>query len=162
MCRRRYRGCRRRRAPGTDALDENGVRAGVSEPHRAFDNVVIGRLVSRAVQSAATRRNTAVRSADPWYGRSRSVRVFNRNRCLRRVAAIASISALVAGCGVLSSDTPEDEGPIVVGTTSAPSTLDPAASWDGSWELFRNIYQTLLSYPVGSSTPKPDAAENCE
>ncbi|NJP52166.1 peptide-binding protein [Streptomyces sp. SBST2-5] len=88
--------------------------------------------------------------------------MFNRNRCLRRVAAIASISALVAGCGVLSSDTPEDEGPIVVGTTSAPSTLDPAASWDGSWELFRNIYQTLLSYPVGSSTPKPDAAENCE
>nr|WP_203610581.1 ABC transporter substrate-binding protein [Streptomyces sp. SID8111] len=77
------------------------------------------------------------------------------------MAAIASISSLVAGCGILSSDTPDDEGPIVVGTTSAPSTLDPAASWDSSWELFRNIYQTLLSYPVGATTPQPDAAESC-
>ncbi|GAB2731222.1 ABC transporter substrate-binding protein [Streptomyces bullii] len=87
--------------------------------------------------------------------------MFNRNRCLRRVAAIASISSLVTGCGVLSSDSSDDEGPIVLGTTSAPSTLDPAASWDSSWELFRNIYQTLLSYPVGATTPQPDAAEQC-
>ncbi|MDG9715759.1 ABC transporter substrate-binding protein [Streptomyces sp. DH24] len=87
--------------------------------------------------------------------------MFNRNRGLRRMAAIASISSLVAGCGVLSSDTPDDEGPIVLGTTSAPSTLDPAASWDSSWELFRNIYQTLLAYPDGATTPEPDAAEEC-
>ncbi|MER5212095.1 ABC transporter substrate-binding protein [Streptomyces sp. NPDC002838] len=87
--------------------------------------------------------------------------MFNRNRCLRQVAAIASISSLVTGCGVLSSDASGDEGPIVVGTTSAPSTLDPAASWDGSWELFRNIYQTLLAYPNGATTPQPDAAESC-
>ncbi|MFI8193681.1 ABC transporter substrate-binding protein [Streptomyces sp. NPDC085946] len=87
--------------------------------------------------------------------------MFKRNRCLRRVAAIASLASLVSGCGVLSSDTPDDEGPIIVGTTSAPSTLDPAASWDSSWELFRNIYQTLLSYPVGATTPQPDAAEAC-
>ncbi|MFF1448904.1 ABC transporter substrate-binding protein [Streptomyces sp. NPDC058274] len=86
--------------------------------------------------------------------------MFNRNRCLRRLAALTSIS-LVAGCGVLSTGSSEDNGPIVVGTTSAPSTLDPAASWDGSWELFRNIYQTLLSYPSGATTPQPDAAENC-
>ncbi|MEY7979245.1 ABC transporter substrate-binding protein [Streptomyces pilosus] len=88
--------------------------------------------------------------------------MFNRNRCLRRVAAIASISSLMTGCGILSSGDPDDEGPIVVGTTSSPSTLDPAASWDSSWELFRNIYQTLLSYPVGATTPQPDAAESCE
>ncbi|MFF3346734.1 ABC transporter substrate-binding protein [Streptomyces sp. NPDC002779] len=87
--------------------------------------------------------------------------MFNRNRCLRQVAAIASISSLMTGCGILSSDSSEDEGPIVVGTTSAPSTLDPAASWDSSWELFRNIYQTLLSYPAGASVPEPDAAEEC-
>ncbi|MDN0200323.1 ABC transporter substrate-binding protein [Streptomyces sp. S.PNR 29] len=87
--------------------------------------------------------------------------MFNRNRCLRNVAAIASISSLVTGCGVLSSDASQDEGPIVVGTTSAPSTLDPAASWDSSWELFRNVYQTLLSYPNGATTPQPDAAESC-
>jgi peptide/nickel transport system substrate-binding protein len=89
------------------------------------------------------------------------VRVFNRNRCLRHVAAIVSISSLATGCGVLSSDSSDDAGPIVVGTTSAPSTLDPAASWDGSWELFRNIYQTLLAYPSGATVPEPDAAEKC-
>lgn len=79
--------------------------------------------------------------------------MFNRNRGLRRVAAVASVS-LVAGCGVLTGST-GNSGPIVVGTTSAPSTLDPAGSWDGSWELFRNVYQTLLAYPDGATTPSP-------
>ncbi|MBK3579903.1 peptide-binding protein [Streptomyces sp. MBT65] len=87
--------------------------------------------------------------------------MFNRNRGLRTGAAIASIS-LVAGCGVFSDGNPDDRGAIVVGTTSAPSTLDPAASWDGSWELFRNIYQTLLAYPSGATTPEPDAAKSCD
>nr|WP_128376998.1 ABC transporter substrate-binding protein [Streptomyces cavernae] len=82
------------------------------------------------------------------------------HRYLRHVAAIAAIS-LVAGCDLASSGASGSDGPVVVGTTSAPSTLDPAASWDGSWELFRNIYQTLLSYPYGSSEPQPDAAESC-
>ncbi|MEV6197099.1 ABC transporter substrate-binding protein [Streptomyces sp. NPDC051920] len=86
--------------------------------------------------------------------------MFNRNRYLRQLAAITSIS-LVAACSAISEGSPAEEGPIVVGTTSAPSTLDPAASWDGSWELFRNIYQTLLSYPTGSASPQPDAARSC-
>ncbi|MER6290665.1 ABC transporter substrate-binding protein [Streptomyces sviceus] len=86
--------------------------------------------------------------------------MFNQNRVLRRVAAAASIS-LLAGCGVFSNSSAGAGGPIVVGTTSAPSTLDPAGSWDGSWELFRNIYQTLLAYPNGATTPQPDAAESC-
>ncbi|WP_293987483.1 ABC transporter substrate-binding protein [Streptomyces sp.] len=85
--------------------------------------------------------------------------MFNQNRVLRRVAAVAAMS-LVAGCGVFSGSAGAG-GPIVVGTTSAPSTLDPAGSWDGSWELFRNIYQTLLAYPNGATTPQPDAAESC-
>jgi peptide/nickel transport system substrate-binding protein len=91
---------------------------------------------------------------------SRSVCVFNRNRSLQNMAVIASIS-LVSGCGLFGGDSSDTAGPIVVGTTSAPSTLDPAAAWDGSWELFRNIYQTLLSYPIGATTPQPDAA-TCE
>ncbi|MGW4567333.1 ABC transporter substrate-binding protein [Streptomyces sp. NPDC004561] len=86
--------------------------------------------------------------------------MFNRNRFLRRVAAIASIS-LVAGCSLLSDGDPGSKGPIIVGTTSAPSTLDPAGAWDGSWELYRNIFQTLLAYPNGATTPQPDAAESC-
>ncbi|MFE1442501.1 ABC transporter substrate-binding protein [Streptomyces sp. NPDC058739] len=86
--------------------------------------------------------------------------MFNRNRFLRSIAAIASIS-LATGCSLFSDGGDDDQGPIVVGTTSAPSTLDPAASWDGSWELFRNVYQTLLSYSEGSTSPEPDAAEKC-
>lgn len=87
--------------------------------------------------------------------------MFNRNRGLRQVAAAASIS-MVAGCGVFSSDSSGDGKPIVVGTTSEPSTLDPAASWDNSWELFRNVHQTLLNFDTGGSELKPDAAKSCE
>jgi peptide/nickel transport system substrate-binding protein len=70
--------------------------------------------------------------------------------------------SLLAGCGVLTEDSAEAEGMITVGTTSKPSTLDPAGAWDGSWELYRNVFQTLLSYPTGSSAPAPDAAEACD
>ncbi|MGR8011792.1 ABC transporter substrate-binding protein [Streptomyces hypolithicus] len=86
--------------------------------------------------------------------------MFNRTRCLQSVAALASIS-LVTGCGMLSSDQSDAEQKLAVGTTSTPSTLDPAGAWDGSWELYRNVFQTLLSFPIGSSTPEPDAAEKC-
>ena len=58
--------------------------------------------------------------------------MFYRNRSLQHMAVIASIS-LVSGCGLLGDESSDEAGPIVVGTTSAPSTLDPAAAWDGSW-----------------------------
>lgn len=83
--------------------------------------------------------------------------MFNRTS-LQAAAALASIS-LLAGCGLLSEDDADGEDKIIVGTTSAPSTLDPAAAWDGSWELYRNVFQTLLSFPTGSTTPQPDAAD---
>ncbi|WP_369381108.1 ABC transporter substrate-binding protein [Streptomyces sp. cg36] len=89
--------------------------------------------------------------------------MFNRTICLRTTAALASIStlSLLSGCGLISGGGSDSDQPIRVGTVSEPSTLDPAASWDGSWELFRNVFQTLLSFPTGSSTPQPDAAESC-
>ncbi|GLF95724.1 ABC transporter substrate-binding protein [Streptomyces yaizuensis] len=80
--------------------------------------------------------------------------------CLQTSAALASIS-LLAGCGLLSDDASGGKKKIVVGTTSEPTTLDPAAAWDGSWELYRNVFQTLLSFPTGSTTPEPDAAKSC-
>ncbi|WP_149179814.1 ABC transporter substrate-binding protein [Streptomyces sp. TRM49041] len=83
--------------------------------------------------------------------------MFNRTS-LRVAAALASIS-LLAGCSLFADDEAEAENRIVVGTTSSPTTLDPAASWDSSWELFRNVFQTLLSFPTGSTTPQPDAAD---
>ncbi|WP_373307052.1 ABC transporter substrate-binding protein [Streptomyces longisporoflavus] len=82
-------------------------------------------------------------------------------RGLRPAAALVSVS-LISGCGVLSSDDSDEEQQITVGTMSAPSTLDPAAAWDSSWELYRNVFQTLLSFPSGAAEPEPDAAESCK
>ncbi|MFC9244560.1 ABC transporter substrate-binding protein [Streptomyces sp. NPDC057136] len=79
---------------------------------------------------------------------------------LQAAAALASLS-LLAGCGLLSDSSSETDQQITVGTTSSPSTLDPAAAWDGSWELMRNVFQTLVSFPTGSTSPEPDAADSC-
>ncbi|WP_199850583.1 ABC transporter substrate-binding protein [Streptomyces sp. CMB-StM0423] len=78
----------------------------------------------------------------------------------RRVAAVLIPVSMLAGCGTLSASG-DDERHIDVGTTSAPSTLDPAAAWDGSWELYRNVYQTLMHYAGTSTVPQPDAAKSC-
>lgn len=79
---------------------------------------------------------------------------------LQAAAALASLS-LLAGCGLFSDSSSEIDQKIAVGTTSSPSTLDPAAAWDGSWELMRNVFQTLVSFPTGTMSPEPDAAEDC-
>ncbi|MER8072403.1 ABC transporter substrate-binding protein [Streptomyces sp. NPDC094034] len=83
------------------------------------------------------------------------------NRTTRRAATTLAALSLLAGCGLFPDDDAEAEQRITVGTTSEPSTLDPAASWDNSWEMFRNVFQTLLSFPTGSSSPRPDAAREC-
>ncbi|MFC9797469.1 ABC transporter substrate-binding protein [Streptomyces sp. NPDC127584] len=83
--------------------------------------------------------------------------MFNRTS-LQAAAALVSIS-LVTGCSVFSDSDSAGDQRIVVGTTSSPTTLDPAAAWDNSWELFRNVFQTLVSFPTGSTTPDSDAAE---
>ncbi|AXG76740.1 ABC transporter substrate-binding protein [Streptomyces paludis] len=82
------------------------------------------------------------------------------HRTGRRATTALTLISLLTGCGLLPGG--EDSSRrIVVGTTSEPSTLDPAASWDNSWELFRNVFQTLVSFPTGSSAPQPDAARSC-
>lgn len=85
--------------------------------------------------------------------------MFHRT-CLRASAALASIT-LLAGCGLLTDEASGGKKRITVGTTSEPTTLDPAEAWDGSWELYRNVFQTLLSLPTGSTSPQPDAAKSC-
>ena len=85
--------------------------------------------------------------------------MFSQDKPLKGAAVVVTAS-LLAGCGSLVGGG-EDEDAIVVGTTSTPSVLDPAGAWDGSWELFRNVYQTLLHFPNSSGTPEPDAAQNC-
>ncbi|MFF1442950.1 ABC transporter substrate-binding protein [Streptomyces sp. NPDC058295] len=51
---------------------------------------------------------------------------------------------------------------ITVGTTDTVTSLDPAGAYDaGSWALFSNVFQSLLTYEPGGVSPVPDAAESC-
>ncbi|MFE3327681.1 ABC transporter substrate-binding protein [Streptomyces sp. NPDC059176] len=51
---------------------------------------------------------------------------------------------------------------ITVGTTDAVTSLDPAGAYDaGSWALYSNVFQSLLTFRPGAATPVPDAAERC-
>src|SRR4051812_14564176 len=55
-----------------------------------------------------------------------------------------------------------DASSIVVGTTDAVVSLDPAGAYDlGSQQLIGNLYQNLLTIPAGGNQPKPDAAKRC-
>ncbi|MEU6087561.1 ABC transporter substrate-binding protein [Streptomyces sp. NPDC047085] len=57
----------------------------------------------------------------------------------------------------------EDKGKTIkVGTTDAVTSLDPAGAYDaGSWALFSNVFQTLLTFEPGGAAPVPDAAKSC-
>ncbi|MEE1942016.1 ABC transporter substrate-binding protein [Streptomyces sp. TRM 70361] len=90
--------------------------------------------------------------------------MFSQDRPLLKGAAAVVAAALLAGCGSLVEGDGRAGGAdsaLTVGTTSAPTSLDPAGAWDGSWELFRNVYQTLLYFPASGGTPEPDAAQRC-
>ncbi|GAA3492542.1 ABC transporter substrate-binding protein [Streptomyces cremeus] len=70
-------------------------------------------------------------------------------------------AAAVGGWMLLPSD--GDQGPAIrIGTTDASSSLDPAYAYDaGSWALYSNVFQSLLTLKTGSVTPTPDAAKSC-
>ncbi|MGW9188316.1 ABC transporter substrate-binding protein [Streptomyces rubiginosohelvolus] len=80
------------------------------------------------------------------------------------IPLLCIVVALAAGAGFrvqLSADG-DQERPIHVGTTDVVGSLDPAGSYDtGSWALYSNLYQSLLTLPPGSAAPVPDAAESC-
>ncbi|MGW6566006.1 ABC transporter substrate-binding protein [Streptomyces sp. NPDC054975] len=72
------------------------------------------------------------------------------------------VVAGVGGWQLLPSDD-ERTDPITIGTTDEVTSLDPAGAWDaGSWAMYSNVYQTLLSFKPGIVTPVPDAAESCK
>ncbi|GAA0419523.1 ABC transporter substrate-binding protein [Streptomyces luteireticuli] len=84
-----------------------------------------------------------------------------RTRGGAAVVATALIWAGLSGCSLVSSDDGEAR-PVTVGTTDTVTTLDPAGAYDaGSWALFGNLYQSLLTFAPGTTTPVPDAADNC-
>lgn len=73
---------------------------------------------------------------------------------------------VVAGAGVagwqLMPAKGNDSRTITVGTTDAITSLDPAGAYDaGSWALFSNVFQSLLTFEPGGAKPVPDAAKSC-
>ncbi|MGX2998140.1 ABC transporter substrate-binding protein [Streptomyces sp. JNUCC 64] len=71
-------------------------------------------------------------------------------------------AATLSGCGTENGESGSG-GSVVVGMTDAVHATDPASGYDpGSWLLFNNVFQSLLSFPVGSTQPEPEAAERCD
>jgi peptide/nickel transport system substrate-binding protein len=85
----------------------------------------------------------------------RSVRI----RILATLLVLAGVG--VGGWQLLPSQ--ENTGrTITVGTTDAVTSLDPAGAYDaGSWALFSNVFQSLLTFEPAGASPVPDAAEKC-
>ncbi|MDT0319431.1 ABC transporter substrate-binding protein [Streptomyces millisiae] len=55
-----------------------------------------------------------------------------------------------------------EEDPIVVGSTSTPTVLDPGGAYDAAGAaLMSNLFQSLMTYAPGQEEPVPDAAEQC-
>jgi len=83
-----------------------------------------------------------------------------RMRVLATLLVLAGVG--VGGWQLLPSK--ENTGKtITVGTTDSVTSLDPAGAYDaGSWALFSNVFQSLLTFEAGATAPVPDAAEKCD
>ncbi|MBO1331802.1 ABC transporter substrate-binding protein [Streptomyces sp. VRA16 Mangrove soil] len=85
-----------------------------------------------------------------------------RNQWLVPPLGVGLAAALLTGCG---SDDGENAGSgdaVVVGMSDDVQATDPASGYDpGSWLLFNNVFQSLLSFPSGSTEPEPEAAKEC-
>ncbi|MER7823878.1 ABC transporter substrate-binding protein [Streptomyces sp. NPDC096097] len=85
-------------------------------------------------------------------------------RSVRSKMIAAGLVLGVAGVGAwqLLPGDGNGRGAVRVGTSDVVSSLDPAGAYDaGSWALFSNIYQSLLTIKPGSDAPVPDAAASC-
>ncbi|WP_405869844.1 ABC transporter substrate-binding protein [Streptomyces sp. NBC_00005] len=82
-----------------------------------------------------------------------------RMRILATLLVLAGVG--VGGWQLLPSQEDNDKT-ITVGTTDQVTSLDPAGAYDaGSWALFSNVFQSLLTFEPGGTSPVPDAAESC-
>ncbi|QOV39456.1 ABC transporter substrate-binding protein [Streptomyces ferrugineus] len=76
------------------------------------------------------------------------------------VAGLAS--GLLTGCGTETGDSGETGSSVVMGMSDDVLATDPASGYDpGSWLLFNNVFQSLLSFPKGATEPQPEAAREC-
>lgn len=85
-----------------------------------------------------------------------------RNQWLAAPLGAATAAALLSGCGSTDSPTAGGGKGVVMGISDKVKSTDPASGYDpGSWLLFNNVFQSLLSFPKGGTTPEPDAAQAC-
>jgi peptide/nickel transport system substrate-binding protein len=76
------------------------------------------------------------------------------------VAGLAS--GLLTGCGTQDGDSGGNGSTLVMGMSDDVLATDPASGYDpGSWLLFNNVFQSLLSFPDGGTEPEPEAARSC-
>ncbi|WP_031507583.1 ABC transporter substrate-binding protein [Streptomyces megasporus] len=74
----------------------------------------------------------------------------------------ALLAVLLTGCGEQDGTKAAEGERIVMGMTDEVLATDPASGYDpGSWLVFNNVFQSLLSFPKGSTEPQPEAAEKC-
>ncbi|MEV8536422.1 ABC transporter substrate-binding protein [Streptomyces sp. NPDC051211] len=85
-----------------------------------------------------------------------------RNQWLAAPLGAATAAALLSGCGAQESTAGGGSSTVVMGMSDQVKATDPASGYDpGSWLLFNNVFQSLLHFPKGSTTPAPDAAQAC-
>ncbi|MCY0952398.1 ABC transporter substrate-binding protein [Streptomyces sp. H27-S2] len=85
-----------------------------------------------------------------------------RNQWLAAPLGAATAAALLSGCGSTDGSNAGSGKGVVMGISDKVKSTDPASGYDpGSWLLFNNVFQSLLSFPKGGTTPEPDAAQAC-
>ncbi|MFF7581218.1 ABC transporter substrate-binding protein [Streptomyces sp. NPDC008061] len=80
-----------------------------------------------------------------------------------RVVAFPLTAALLSGCGTSGDFGGFSNGNrIVMGMSDNVVSTDPASGYDpGSWLVFNNVFQSLVSFQTGYSEPRPEAAKKC-
>ncbi|WP_461026675.1 ABC transporter substrate-binding protein [Streptomyces sparsus] len=86
----------------------------------------------------------------------------NRPGWLALPAAAAVAAGLLSGCATDGGGPAGNDARITMGMTDRVLSTDPASGYDpGSWLVFNNVFQSLLSFPKGGSEPQPEAAKKC-
>ncbi len=82
---------------------------------------------------------------------------------IRILAVLVVLAAVGVGGWQLLPSKENGNRTITVGTTDAVMSTRPAGAYDaGSWALFSNVFQRLLTFdPSGGAAPVPDAAKSC-
>lgn len=81
---------------------------------------------------------------------------------MRILVTLLVVAVVGVGAWQLLPSQDDKNRTITVGTTDAVTSLDPAGAYDaGSWALFSNVFQTLLTFEPGGVDPVPDAARSC-